>query len=60
MKVSSSLSNMNWAFDGGEFIGDYNGLAIGPDGTSYAFWTDARDGTPSTRQSDVYMGIVSP
>lgn len=59
-KVSSSFSNMNWAFDGGVFIGDYNGLAVGPDGTSYPFWTDARSGTSSSRQSDVFMGIVSP
>ena len=60
VKVSSSFSNMNWAFEGGQFMGDYNGLAVGPDGTSYPFWTDARNGTPGTRQSDVFMGIVSP
>lgn len=60
LKVSSSLSNMNWAFEGGGFIGDYNGLAVGPDGTSYPFWTDARNGAPSNRQSDAYMGIVPP
>ena len=59
-RVSSSFSNMNWAFDGGQFIGDYNGMAIGPDGTTYPFWTDARGGTPSLRHSDVYMGIVPP
>lgn len=59
-RVSSAFSNMNWAFDGGEFIGDYNGMAIGPDGTSYPFWTDARNGTPRIRQSDVYLGIVPP
>ncbi len=60
VKVSSALSNMNWAFDGGQFMGDYNGLAIGPDGTSFPFWTDARNGTSRIRQSDVYMGSVPP
>ena len=53
-------SNMNWAFEEGLFIGDYNGLAIAPDGTSYPLWTDARNGTPIVRQSDVMMGIVPP
>lgn len=60
VKVSSSFSNMNWAFEGGHFIGDYNGMAIGPDGAAYPLWTDARNGTPSIRHSDVYMGIVPP
>lgn len=59
-RVSSSFSNMNWAFDGGQFIGDYNGMAIAPDGTSYPFWTDTRTGTPRVRQSDVFMGVVPP
>ncbi len=59
-RVSSRASNMNWAFEGGLFIGDYNGMATAPDGTSYPFWTDARNGTANVRQSDVYMGAVAP
>lgn len=59
-RLTSVSSNLNWAFDNGQFIGDYNSVAISPDGTSYPTWIDARDGTPSQRQSDVYIGIVSP
>ncbi|HSP54133.1 MAG TPA: sialidase family protein [Dehalococcoidia bacterium] len=59
-RVSSSFSNLNWAFDGGQFMGDYSGMAEGPDGTAYPFWTDARGGTPAVRQSDVYLGIIPP
>ena len=59
-RVSDAFSDMNRAFEGGLFIGDYNGLAIGPDGTSYPFWTDARTGTPLIRQSDVVIDIVAP
>jgi hypothetical protein len=60
MRVSDVPSNMNWSFENGIFIGDYNALAIGPDGTSYPFWTDARNGTPRVRQSDVFMDAVPP
>jgi hypothetical protein len=59
-RLTDRPSNMNWAFENGLFMGDYNGIAIGPDGTSYPFWTDARNGTPLVRQSDVYMEIVPP
>jgi hypothetical protein len=59
-RVSSVPSNMNWAFGQGLFIGDYNGLAIAPDGTSYPFWTDARNGTSRVRQSDVFLDVVPP
>ncbi len=59
-RISDAPSNMNWAFENGLFMGDYNGLAIAPDGTSYPFWTDARNGTPRIRQSDVFMDIVPP
>lgn len=58
--VSDAFSNMNWAFGGGIFIGDYNGLAIDRDGNSYPFWTDARNGTPFIRQSDVFLEVVPP
>ena len=59
-KVSTQASNLNLAFDNGVFIGDYNGLTVGPDGTAYPFWTDSRNGEPGNRQSDVYMAIVPP
>jgi hypothetical protein len=60
IRVTDFPSNMNWAFEDGLFIGDYNGLAIAPDGTSYPFWTDARRGTPRGRQSDVMLDTVRP
>jgi hypothetical protein len=59
-RVTSVASNINWAFEQGFFIGDYNGLAIAPDGTKYPVWTDARNGTPFVRESDVYIGILPP
>ncbi len=59
-RVSDVPSNMNWAFDNGFFMGDYNGVAISPDGTSHPFWTDARAGTPRLRQSDVFIDFVRP
>ncbi len=59
-RLTDVPSNMNWAFEDGLFIGDYNGIAIAPNGTSYPFWTDARNGTPLVRQSDVMMDIVPP
>jgi hypothetical protein len=59
-RLTDVPSNMNWAFQDGLFIGDYNGMAIGPDGTSYPFWTDARNGNSFIRQSDVMMDIVLP
>jgi len=60
IRLSQLPSNMNWAFQNGLFIGDYNGMAITPDGTSYPFWTDARNGNPLIRQSDVMLDIVPP
>jgi len=60
VRVTGVSSNMNWAFEDGLFMGDYNGMTIGPDGTSYPFWTDARAGTPLLRQSDVMMDAVPP
>jgi hypothetical protein len=51
---------MNWAFENGEFMGDYNAIAVAPDGSSYPFWTDARNGTPVIRQSDVFIARVRP
>lgn len=59
-RINTTPSNLNWAFENGIFIGDYEGVAIAPDGTTYAAWTDSRNGTPSLRQSDIYMAIVPP
>jgi hypothetical protein len=59
-RVSSVASNLNWAFDKGVFVGDYNAVAVGPDGTSYPVWTDSRNGEPSVRHSDIYMAVVPP
>ena len=59
-RLTDVPSNMNWAFENGLFIGDYNGMAIAPDGTTYPFWTDARNGNPLIRQSDVMMATVPP
>ena len=45
--VSDVPSNMDYSFRAGIFMGDYNNVAIGPDGTAYGFWTDARNGRGS-------------
>lgn len=58
IRVSDVPSNMNWAFDDGIFMGDYNAVGISPSGTSYPFWTDTRNGSPRVRQSDVFVDIV--
>ena len=60
IRVSTESSNLNWTFDRGVFMGDYNGLTVGPTGTAYPFWTDSRNGEPSIRQSDVFIAIVPP
>ena len=61
--VSDAPSNMDYSFRGGIFMGDYNNVAIGVDGTAYGFWTDARNGrssraqagrNPACEQSDVF------
>jgi hypothetical protein len=45
--ISDVPSNMDYAFGAGVFIGDYNGVAIGPDNQAYGFWSDARNGRSS-------------
>jgi hypothetical protein len=49
-------------------MGDYNNVAVGPDGTAYAFWTDGRNGRSSRNQAgrnpacehgDVFMDSYS-
>jgi hypothetical protein len=73
--LSDVPQNNDYAFRGGIFSGDYSNVAIGPDGTAYAFWTDARNGrgsgnnpeqvsqqegrNPSCEQSDVFMDSYS-
>ena len=61
--VSDTASNWDYTFRAGIFAGDYNNVAIGPDLTAWAFWTDARNGrsarqqagrNPICEQSDVF------
>ena len=51
--VSDVPSNMDYSFRAGLFMGDYNNVAIGPDGTAYGFWTDARNGRGSGNDGSV-------
>jgi hypothetical protein len=62
--VSDTASNWDYTFRAGIFAGDYNNVAIGPDQTAWAFWTDARNGrsareqpgrNPICEQSDVFV-----
>jgi hypothetical protein len=55
-RVTDVSSNFDFGFRGGIFLGDYNGLAVAGS-LAYPFFTDARDGTVTVRQSDVYLGI---
>jgi hypothetical protein len=66
--LSDVGSNMDYTFRAGIFMGDYNNLAIGPDGTAYAFWTDGRNGrssrnqvgrNPACEQGDVFLDSYS-
>jgi hypothetical protein len=61
--VSDTASNWDYTFRAGIFAGDYNNVAVGNDGTAWAFWTDARNGrsarqqpgrNPICEQSDVF------
>jgi hypothetical protein len=61
--VSDTASNWDYTFRAGIFAGDYNGVTVGPDGTAWALWTDARNGrsarqqpgrNPICEQSDVF------
>jgi hypothetical protein len=61
--ISDTASNWDYTFRAGIFAGDYNNIAIGPDQTAWAFWTDARNGrsareqpgrNPICEQSDVF------
>ena len=47
-QVSDVPFNLDYAFRGGIFVGDYNGVAVpDTDNTTYGFWTDSRNGRSS-------------
>jgi hypothetical protein len=47
-QVSDVPFNLDYAFRGGIFIGDYNNVAVPDnDNTAYGFWTDSRNGRSS-------------
>jgi hypothetical protein len=61
--ISDTASNWDYTFRAGIFAGDYNNVNVGPDGTAWAAWTDARNGrssraqagrNPTCEQSDVF------
>jgi hypothetical protein len=70
--ISDVPSNMDYAFGGGVFIGDYNNVAV-EGNKAYGYWTDARNGrssrelspgafvppgrNPICEQSDVFLDI---
>jgi hypothetical protein len=49
--VSDTASNWDYTFRAGIFAGDYNNVAVAPDLTAWAFWTDARNGRSARQQS---------
>ncbi len=62
--ISDSPYNWDYSFRAGIFAGDYENVAIGPDNTAYALWTDARNGrsartqagrNPACEQSDIFL-----
>ncbi|OLB88992.1 MAG: hypothetical protein AUI15_26950 [Actinobacteria bacterium 13_2_20CM_2_66_6] len=66
--VSDTASNWDYTFRAGIFAGDYNNVAVGPNQTVWAFWTDARNGrsarqqpghNPICEQSDVFSDQYS-
>jgi len=70
VQASTALSDPNHSrwFSGrtggkSTFIGDYNGLAFGPDGVAHPFWTDMRYvvkvGTRSGTTQDVFTAALS-
>jgi hypothetical protein len=61
--ISDTASNWDYTFRAGIFAGDYNNVNVGPDGTAWAVWTDARNGrssrteagrNPICEQSDIF------
>ncbi len=66
--LSDVPSNWDYSFRGGIFAGDYDVVAIGPDNTAWATWTDARNGrssrnqpgrNPACEQSDAFRDLYS-
>ena len=66
--LSDVPSNWDYSFRAGIFAGDYDVVAIGPDNTTFATWTDARNGrssrnesgrNPICEQSDVFVDKYS-
>jgi hypothetical protein len=61
-EVSSGVSNpghSRWFGLNSRFIGDYNGVAVGPDGTTWSLWTDQRapvDGDTAARTGQHAVG----
>ena len=64
--LSDVPSNWDYSFRGGIFAGDYDVVAIGPDNSAWATWTDARNGrssrnqpgrNPACEQSDVFFDL---
>jgi hypothetical protein len=59
---NANISTKSWNpndgfFDSGDFIGDYNGLAVG-DGVIYPLWTDGRDSPGSPLgQTDIWTNV---
>ena len=64
--LSDVPSNWDYSFRGGIFAGDYDVVAIGPDSSAWAVWTDARNGrssrqqagrNPACEQADVFFDL---
>ncbi len=63
-EVDSGISNpgnSRWFGVNSRFIGDYNGLAVGPDGATWSLWTDQRAPVAgSTRTGQHAVGDKQP
>ncbi|MFN2483517.1 MAG: sialidase family protein [Candidatus Limnocylindria bacterium] len=64
--LSDVPNNWDYSFRAGIFAGDYDVVAIGPDNTAWAIWTDARNGrssrnqagrNPTCEQSDAFVEL---
>ncbi len=53
-KLSSQAFDLNLAFRGGLFMGDYDQIAVNG-GYIYGSWVDTRFATPAARFSDIFM-----
>ncbi len=66
--ISDTPNNQDYSFRAGIFMGDYDNVAIGPDNTAYAIWTDSRNGrssrlqagrNPACEQADIFVDSYS-